>query len=469
MKKSAYKSIFHLYTMFFLVFLLTVLVCIGGVFYFINIGTSKEHNNIIWSNWPIHFTEDFSKQIVFKDGKPEIKAEGIYELKRNNLWIQIIDENGDEITYYNKQAETPKHYTPIEILNFYKTENSSSKYTVFAKGIEGSGRKITYIIGFPLKIQKITMYLNYNNFYNGKTIIIVITVVISLFILIFGGFYGVWVTKQLKNVITSIRKLALRSYTSIDNKGLFQDVYESLNFVDNELNISEKERKRNEALREEWIANITHDLKTPLSPIKGYAELIMDGEYSSSPEDMKRYGGIIFKNAVYTEELINDLKITYQLKNGMIPLNKMEGNIVSLLRELVIDILNNPKYEKREIIFEYEKSDIHLCFDSLLLQRAFNNLLYNALIHNMIDTKILVSINKKDNKVYISVKDNGGGMDEEEVKRLFERYYKGTNQEVNANGTGLGMAIAKQIIEIHGGNIKVFSKKGSGTDILIEL
>ena len=157
----------------------------------------------------------------------------------------------------------------------------------------------------------------------------------------------------------------------------------------------------------------------------------------------------------------------YKLKNGMIPLNKKEGNLARLLKEIIINILNHLEYEDRDIKFCCFLSKVNFNFDNTLLERAFNNLIYNAVIHNPIDTKIKVSI-KEEDKIYIKIEDNGKGMGEENLKKLFERYYRGTSSEINVQGSGLGMAIAKQIIEVHEGSISVESKLNVGTSINIE-
>lgn len=468
MKKSRCKLNFHLFFILSIIFFVIVFLCIGGVFYFISISNTGNTGKMSWSNWPSSFTDDFSNQIVFIDGIPTINENGLAELKRYNLWIQIIDKNGDEFTYYNKPSEALIHYSPTDILNFCNAGGSDSDWTVLPKGIENNGEKWTYIIGFPVKILKVTMYLSYDKFHRGKTVFIGLMIIIILLILIVSTIYGIWITKKMSNIILSIKKIPLRSYRIINDKGVFQDVYNSLNLLDREIKASDDERKRNDTLREEWIANITHDIKTPLSPIKGYAEFITDSRYITTSEEVIKYGKIILKNAVYAEALVDDLKITYQLKNGMIPLNKKEYNIVRFLKEIIIDILNRPEYEYRKIIFHCKEIIINFSFDKILLKRALNNLLYNAVIHNSNETEIKVLVRVSDKTLYINIRDNGKGMDEHELKKLFERYYRGTNTDGNSKGTGLGMAIAKQIIEIHGGCINVNSRQEFGTSIFIE-
>ena len=158
---------------------------------------------------------------------------------------------------------------------------------------------------------------------------------------------------------------------------MFHDLYGSLNTLDAEIRASDGLRAQTDTMRKEWIANITHDLKTPLSPIKGYAEMLQE-DGSITPEQCRRYAGITLKNVSYIETLIDDLKLTYQLESGMLPVSREEQDIVRFMKELAIDILNTPEYEDRTIHFETEEADFLYSFDQTLLTRAFRNLIING-------------------------------------------------------------------------------------------
>ena len=179
----------------------------------------------------------------------------------------------------------------------------------------------------------------------------------------------------------------------------------------------------------------------------------------------------MLKNAAYMENLIDDLKLTWQLENDMLPINRQEQNIVRFLRELSIDILNRPKYEERTIAFQCSENITDetaiFSFDKKLFTRTFQNLIINAFVHGGKDTEVTVQISVSDCWLNINLSDNGIGMSAEETDQLFDRYYRGTNTESKSEGTGLGLAIAKSIIELHGGTISVTSSPGAGTAFLI--
>lgn len=463
MKRSGYKSAFHIYVIFFILLIGTLAAGVGMVIY--NITIQKPDGQVGLSKWPIDFTNDFSEYIVFTGDVPQVKQSGLKLLQENDLWLQIIDANGNEIQSFDKPQGVPLHYSPSAILNIY--QNGIGKDSVFLGDLHLGDKEWTYMIGFPVQVSKVTMYVSGDKFTTFKPVMFVMFGVTLLLLVIAGIIYSFLVAKQTKHIRKSIRQIASRTYLPVSNNGSFGDIYEELNAMNAEIRSGDEARAKDEKLREEWIANITHDLKTPLSPIKGYAELISAQDSETEPDELKEYGDIILKNTAYAEALINDLKLTYQLKNEMLPLHKSRQNIVRFTKELVIDLLNNPEYEDRNISFFNTDDTIELTFDAVLLKRALNNLITNALVHNNTETEISVSVRSGD-RIKISVQDNGCGMKKEELDNLFVRYYRGENSAEKPEGSGLGMAIAKQIIELHGGSILAESESGSGTCITIE-
>lgn len=466
MKKSGYRTIFHIYLIFFLSLLGAIIATIG-VFYLL-ITVQMQGGTTIRSDWPKTFTEDFRKQILFVKDKPQVKQSGTELLQENGIGLQILDQSGYEIFSYQKPEQAGDTYSNTELLHLYQTgQLENSEMTSFIGTVTLNGNDYAYILHFPVKISKITMYLNGDRFTGGKTIIILIVGILFAVVLVSGIIYGFWTTRIMNRLTVFVKEIATRSYQHIQVHGAFGDIYDSLNTLDTEIKASDRLREQTEKMREEWIANITHDLKTPLSPIKGYAEILQEN-HSRTHEQCGRYARVILKNVAYMEMLIDDLKLTYQLKNGMIPLERQEQNFVRFLKELVIDILNNPEYERRTIIFETTVERVLFSFDKTLLTRAFQNLIINAFVHGNENTELTLQISVIDNMFKIVVSDNGNGMTSEETDSLFQRYYRGTNTERKSEGTGLGLAITKSIIELHDGIISVSSIPGIGTSFQIQ-
>lgn len=466
MKKSGYRTIFHIYLIFFLSLLGAIIAAIGLFYLLVTVQTPS--GSTIKSDWPKSFTEDFRAQIIFIDDKAQVKQTGIELLQENDIGLQILDHSGYEIFSYQKPEQADNTYSNTELLYLYQTgQLKDSESTSFIGTVTNNGNDYAYILHFPMKISKVTMYLNADRFTGGKTIAILIVGILLMIVLISGIIYGFWTTRIMSHLSASIREVATRSYLPIQAHGAFRDIYDSLNTLDTEIKASDRLREQTEKMRKVWIANITHDLKTPLSPIKGYAEILQE-HGTKTEKQCERYARIMLKNVAYMETLIDDLKLTYQLENGMIPLERQEQNFIRFIKELIIDILNNPEYECRTIHFEATEETVLIAFDQTLLTRAFQNLIINAFVHGDENTEITLQTSVSDTILQIVVSDNGKGMTAEERGALFQRYYRGTNTEHKPEGTGLGLAITKSIVELHGGSISVSSIQGIGTAFQIQ-
>ncbi len=389
-------------------------------------------------------------------------------LQENGIGLQILETSGREIYSYQKPAGTEDRYSNAALLQLYQNGRlEQAEVTSFMGSISHNGNDYVYILYFPGHIAKVTMYLNGDTFSGGKTVILLIVGILLTAVLVSGMVYGFWTTRMMGNLTASIRDIAARRYLPNQARGSFKDIYDSLNTLDTEIRASDRLRDQTETIRQEWISNITHDLKTPLSPIKGYAELLLE-KGSITEEQCSRYAEIMLKNTAYLENLIDDLKLTYQLENGMLPLKRQEQNFIRFLKECAIDILNNPEYERRTIHFEADTETVLFPFDSTLFTRAFQNIMINAFVHGDEHTELTLRMSAAGSVLVIVISDNGKGMTPKETGSLFERYYRGTHTEHKPEGTGLGLAIAKSIVELHEGTISVSSIPGRGTAFRIQ-
>lgn len=454
-----------------IVVLLVALVLVGaasgiGVFYYAF--SIPEPEGLSLAAWPNRFTENFSIWMENEDGAIAIKDIGLERLDEYGLWLQVVDESGQEVFSHNKPADYPSNYSASELVELAASGYENGN-TVFVSNYEDSDHTWSYIVGFPYAIGKYMLY------YNGETvsrlspmfrrvIFFIIFVGISLFLI-----YGFWLTRQMGKISRGIDAVSLRTYQKLPEKGIFNGIYMALNKMDAEIRYSDQLKNETERARQEWITNITHDLKTPLSPVKGYAELLARGTANDS-QTVQEYGSMILKNVDHVEKLINDLKLTYQLESGALPYHPEQVRLVRYLKELVIDIVNDPAFSNRNIEFECDLPEITATIDPDLFYRAVCNLVINALVHNPPNTTVTVSVSEDNGHgICLSVRDNGAGISETEQTELFTRYYRGTNTKEKPEGSGLGLAIAKQIVVLHGGDIVVRSELGKGTAFLILL
>lgn len=355
------------------------------------------------------------------------------------------------------------------MVNNYKYEERPYINFMLEKNL--SSGHVNVILALPNNnIERVTLNFSLDSvMYQSKIIIIITLIIDAIIALIFGYLFSRKLTKPISEIITNIDILSKGNYNLYTKeKGIYKAVFENINDLSSTLRENEKQRKELESMREEWLANITHDIKTPLASIQGYAEIISDKDYEFTRDEMQEYTEIIYSKSKYIKELVDELNLSTRLKNNALSLNKQNTNLVALLRNVVIDILNDSRYENRNIEFNSNIDVIEKEVDVMLLKRALTNLIFNAVVHNNESVQIKVDIKKID-KINISIKDNGNGINTKDLEHIFDRYYRGTNTGEAHKGSGLGMAISKEIINNHGGEIQINSKLGCGTEIFITL
>jgi signal transduction histidine kinase len=249
---------------------------------------------------------------------------------------------------------------------------------------------------------------------------------------------------------------------------LYKDLIANLSQLTDTLNQNERHQKQMVTTREEWISGLSHDLKTPLASISGYAHMLEADTYTWSKEETKQFAGIITEKSSYMKKLIEDLTLTYRLKNQALPIAKEKTDMNELLRRTVIHFINDQANSQMKFHFRPHEESLHAEVDPKWFQRILDNLLANAIKYNPPGTEITVSLSLiEQHLIVITIEDNGQGINKETLDQLFQRYYRGTNTDETSTGSGLGMAITKQLIELHCGSINVSSITGKGTKVRI--
>lgn len=459
-----HKFLVRVFVILCAVLLLAMGVAVGLYYYVFSI---PEPAGLSLASWPNRFTDNFSGWIEADGDNAIVSETGLERLDEYGLWIQILDETGCEVFSRRKPESFPDEYSAAEMV-MLAGQPFEDGYTVFVSSTDIGERTWTYLLGFPYPIGKRMLY------YNGRTVGRLFPIVLSAAALLFGiaaaslFLYGLWLTRKTAAITQGIEAASLRGYQPLPEKGAFSGINSALNRLDSQLRHSEQVQAQAEQDRREWIANITHDLKTPLSPIRGYAELLAEG--TADVASAREYGAIILKNAEHTEKLINDLKLTYQLESGVLPCKPRQVDLIRYLKELLVDIANMPAFSGRDISFETDFPKLTVRIDPDLFRRAVENLVINALIHNPPPARITVSVSADaGHAACVSIRDNGAGMDAETLSSLFTRYYRGTSTQEQPEGSGLGLAIAKQIVDLHGGDILVNSVPGEGSEFILRL
>ncbi len=217
----------------------------------------------------------------------------------------------------------------------------------------------------------------------------------------------------------------------------------------------------------ELVSNISHDLKTPITAIKGYVEGIMDG-VADTPEKMEKYIKTIYNKANEMDRLINELTLYSRIDTNRIPYNFHRINVNDYFRDCVEEV--GLELEDKNIEFHYSNyldNDIRIIADPEQLRRVVNNIIGNSIKYIDKPKGVLnITINDIGDAIQVEIEDNGKGIAPKDLPNIFERFYRTDASRNSAQGgSGIGLSIVKKIIEDHGGYIWATSKEGIGTTI----
>lgn len=240
------------------------------------------------------------------------------------------------------------------------------------------------------------------------------------------------------------------------------------------LNIQDiTERQKLESMQKDFVANVSHELNTPLTTIKSYTETMLDSEGLLEQEEMvKKFLGVIDSEADRMSRIVKDLLQLSKLDYRKEALNKQVIDLVRLVDGVVTKNSINAGNKNQQLnkLFD-ERKQIFANVDEDKMEQVLLNILSNAIKYTEENGRIDVDVLTRGDFVYVSVKDNGIGIAEKELPRLFERFYRVDKARSRAmgSGTGLGLSIAKEIVEEHEGSIEIESKEGRGTTVTIKV
>lgn len=271
--------------------------------------------------------------------------------------------------------------------------------------------------------------------------------------------------KLISSTKASKREEAYQKYI-LPKKGI-DDVREDVEYWAAQQTKQIQQLQSNEAFRKEFLQNLSHEIKTPIFAIQGYLELIADGAMED-PVIGNKFINQAQANVQRLVGLLNDVDVITNIEINKEPIIKQPFIIQDLINEAVSNL--SVKWLKKNIQFQYKKGSeapIHVFADRNKIYQVLVNIISNAAKYGKIDGHIIASIYKmEDQKILIEISDDGIGVAEEHLPRLFERFYRTDDaRSRDIGGTGLGLAICKHIIEAHNETMHIRSKQNVGTTI----
>ncbi|SFB37182.1 Signal transduction histidine kinase [Cohnella sp. OV330] len=402
-------------------------------------------------------------------------------LDQAGAWVQVLDRAGSEYASWRRPETAPNSYTLTELA---MRMHNGDMYNASLDSRYDARTGLTWIVHVPVRgadgeavparsFTPETVVL----FQGIALFLLSAMLVVALLALWYGYRYG----GPLLHMVERIRRMGSREDACESAQGpkpasgkkgkkrgdrMFAEMMGTIDSADEALRARARERQAAERHREEWIAGLSHDLKTPLSSIKGYAHLLASDTYRWTEEEMRQFALTIAEKSAYMDRLINDLALTYRLRHDAGAASLEPADIGALLAQSVQCAAAHPGYGGARVRCVMPEQQIVGRVHAPWFGRVVENLVANALIHNPPETRLTVELLERPGGGWqVDFRDDGIGMDAETASQLFERYYRGTDTDRAPEGSGLGMAIAKELVQAMGGRIEVRSAPGEGTTI----
>lgn len=306
-----------------------------------------------------------------------------------------------------------------------------------------------------------SIYAETNQLLNISYIMLIIIFLLSLIILIF---FTEIVYIPLRKITEATEQYAsgnMHYEFSVESEDEMGYLAAILSYMASEIARSEDDQKK-------FVANVSHDFRSPLTSIDGYLKAMLDG--TIPPEMYEKYLTIVLNETERLTKLTNSLLTLNNLNTKGMMLNKSDFDINSIIRNVAASFEGTCRKKTIGIELVLTGDEMYVVADMDKIQQVLYNLLDNAIKFSHHDSLIKIETTEKHNKIFVSVKDSGIGIPKDDLKLIWDRFYKSDlSRGKDKKGTGLGLSITKEIIQAHGENINVISTESVGTEFIFSL
>lgn len=343
-----------------------------------------------------------------------------------------------------------------------KTKLSKREFELLKNGINGKSNVSKYVymnnnnktrtLLFYQRNLSTKEYIKISNKIKSKWILLLPIVIVETIIIIYL-FY-----RKIKKSIYIMNKKILDSENNSDVSIPieFEDFYKKILELLTSLNEEKNKRIEQERVKQSIITNLSHDIKTPLTVIQGYAKAFDDGVVPKDKEE--KYIKSIYEKSVLATDIINSLFQYSRMEHFEFKPTYENLNFTEFCREYLALKYTDLEIQKYKLEFKIEEKECMYEFDKMLMTRLFDNIINNCVKHNKIGTTIYFIYKIKNNRIIIDIADNGKGLSLKDTNKLFEPFVVGNEARTSGLGTGLGLHIAKRIVNLHNGQIKIINK-----------
>ena len=428
-----------------LLFLVVNLLLVLGLFLVSNSGgTQKQQFQI----------SALSEHIKEQNGKIIADGEALSMLKDRMAWAMLLDEGGGVIWEEGMPAELPRSYSVSEVAAFSRWYLRDYPVTVWTRS-DG-----LLVVGFPKgSVFKYNLSNDMKDVYvmlKGAAVVFLMNLFLLAYVFLRNTYR---VERAVKPILNGIHRLSGGGEVHLQESGELAEINADLNSAAAYL-------QKKDLARTEWIRGISHDIRTPLSMILGYASEME--EDAAGGETVRRQAAIIRRQAERIRQLVDDLNLTAKLKYSAQPLRKQRLQAAELARKAVSEVLNEGLSALYELEFlEHSQGEgVYIEGDPVLFERMFCNLIRNSVVHNPQGCRITVSMDADDAECRYTVADHGIGL-RDEVLETLRRRERGFCTETEGAEHGLGLKIVCQIVEAYHGRIVFEQTRPHGLTVFL--
>ena len=320
------------------------------------------------------------------------------------------------------------------------------------------------------EVTDVCLYISYSTVLADKTVgnmqlqLVLISLIVIFVALIISGLLSMELTKPISQISRAAKCMATGDY-SVDFQAQYS--YAEMNALAETLNYAKEEISRADELQKEVLANVTHDLKTPLTMIKAYASMIQEIS-GDNPEKREKHTQVIIDETDRLTALVNDILKMSKIRSGMDTLKTEEFNLSEFIHTVLERFEFLTETQGYTIVRDID-DELYTRADKDKIEQVVYNLIGNAVNYTGDDKKITVSLHRKNEKIRFSVTDTGKGIPPEECSTIWERYYSSAETHKRPiKGTGLGLSIVKTILVKHGFGFGVDSEVGKGSTFFVD-
>ncbi|NLF50993.1 MAG: HAMP domain-containing histidine kinase [Leptolinea sp.] len=401
--------------------------------------------------------------------KGNYKDIDISDIRLLDGWVEILDENNRVIHTIGNKKTAAMVYQTADLINLFSyPDNHEYVYTGAAFTEPNSQKEYICLVALPQSKIDITMNIvnapfELTKIYFGNmlkaAIFFLILFVLNIFL------YSKWTARRisapLTRITSSIQRMSdgdLSTRMDFKAENEFLQIRDAFNQMADNLQKAQQDNRRLEEERNRMFMDISHDLKTPITTIQGYALALKEGMVEQE-EKKQRYLQTIFDKSVRVTNLINNVFDLAKLENTTPQFQIQNHDLAEFLRKMAAEFYEQIEQKGMVLDFNTTVNKLDVPFDMKEMERVIANLLSNSILYNQSGTTIKMSLFEQDDTAIIEIADNGTGIPDELKDIIFSPFVRGDASRSSEGGTGLGLAIAKKIVEGHGGRLELVNDK----------